>query len=83
MSYDGTAMHGWARQPGQRTVQSELEQGLSMVLRCPVDLTVAGRTDAGVHATGQRSTTLSACSSSPWTVRFPGCLAHPCSAVPS
>ncbi|TFV75989.1 tRNA pseudouridine(38-40) synthase TruA [Blastococcus sp. CT_GayMR19] len=53
ISYDGTALHGWARQPGQRTVQGELEQALSMVLRCPVDLTVAGRTDAGVHATGQ------------------------------
>ena len=51
--YDGTALHGWARQPGQRTVQGELEQALAMVLRCPVDLTVAGRTDAGVHATGQ------------------------------
>ncbi len=53
MSYDGTALHGWARQPGQRTVQGDLEQALSMVLRVPVDLTVAGRTDAGVHATGQ------------------------------
>lgn len=46
-------MHGWARQPGQRTVQGELEQALAIVLRRPVDLTVAGRTDAGVHATGQ------------------------------
>jgi tRNA pseudouridine38-40 synthase len=53
VAYDGTALHGWARQPGQRTVQGELEQAMSMVLRCPVDLTVAGRTDAGVHATGQ------------------------------
>jgi tRNA pseudouridine38-40 synthase len=53
ISYDGSALHGWARQPGQRTVQGELEQALAMVLRCPVDLTVAGRTDAGVHATGQ------------------------------
>jgi tRNA pseudouridine38-40 synthase len=53
VSYDGSALHGWARQPGQRTVQGDLEQALSMVLRVPVDLTVAGRTDAGVHATGQ------------------------------
>jgi tRNA pseudouridine38-40 synthase len=53
VSYDGTALHGWARQPGQRTVQGDLEQALSIVLRVPVDLTVAGRTDAGVHATGQ------------------------------
>ena len=53
ISYDGTALHGWARQPGQRTVQGELELALATVLRHDVDLTVAGRTDAGVHATGQ------------------------------
>ncbi|MFP5371623.1 MAG: tRNA pseudouridine(38-40) synthase TruA [Actinomycetes bacterium] len=53
ISYDGTTLHGWARQPRQRTVQGELEQALATVLRRPVDLTVAGRTDAGVHATGQ------------------------------
>jgi tRNA pseudouridine38-40 synthase len=53
IAYDGTSLHGWARQPGQRTVQGELEQALAMVLRRDVSLTVAGRTDAGVHATGQ------------------------------
>jgi tRNA pseudouridine38-40 synthase len=53
ISYDGAALHGWARQPGLRTVQGELELGLATVLRHDVDLTVAGRTDAGVHATGQ------------------------------
>src|SRR4051795_8647578 len=53
IAYDGTALHGWGRQPGHRTVQGELEQALAMVLRCDVGLTVAGRTDAGVHATGQ------------------------------
>ncbi|MGY2081078.1 tRNA pseudouridine(38-40) synthase TruA [Modestobacter sp. SYSU DS0657] len=53
VAYDGTALHGWARQPGLRTVQGELELGLATVLRSDVDLTVAGRTDAGVHATGQ------------------------------
>jgi tRNA pseudouridine38-40 synthase len=53
IAYDGTALHGWARQPGQRTVQGDLEAALGTVLRTPVELTVAGRTDAGVHATGQ------------------------------
>jgi tRNA pseudouridine38-40 synthase len=53
IAYDGTTLHGWARQPGQRTVQGELELALATVLRHDVDLTVAGRTDAGVHATGQ------------------------------
>ncbi|WP_236829301.1 tRNA pseudouridine(38-40) synthase TruA [Blastococcus sp. KM273128] len=53
MQYDGTGFHGWARQPAVRTVQEELERGLATVLRRDVDLTVAGRTDAGVHASGQ------------------------------
>jgi tRNA pseudouridine38-40 synthase len=54
VSYDGTDFSGWAVQPGRRTVQSELETALRTVLRLPaVPLTVAGRTDAGVHATGQ------------------------------
>jgi tRNA pseudouridine38-40 synthase len=53
VSYDGTATHGWARQPELRTVQGDLEQALRTILRIPVELTVAGRTDAGVHATGQ------------------------------
>ncbi|MGY1602717.1 tRNA pseudouridine(38-40) synthase TruA [Geodermatophilus sp. SYSU D00815] len=57
ISYDGTALHGWARQPGRRTVQGELEQALATALRTPVALTVAGRTDAGVHATGQVAST--------------------------
>jgi tRNA pseudouridine38-40 synthase len=53
VQYDGTALSGWATQPGRRTVQGELEAALRTVLRLPVALTVAGRTDAGVHATGQ------------------------------
>jgi tRNA pseudouridine38-40 synthase len=53
IAYDGTELHGWARQPAQRTVQGDLERALATVLRHDVDLTVAGRTDAGVHATGQ------------------------------
>ncbi len=53
ISYDGTDFVGWARQPGLRTVQGVLEESLGKVLREPVQLTVAGRTDAGVHAEGQ------------------------------
>jgi tRNA pseudouridine38-40 synthase len=53
IEYDGTAFKGWARQAGVRTVQEELETALETVLREPVKLTVAGRTDTGVHAEGQ------------------------------
>ncbi len=53
IGYDGTDFAGWARQPGQRTVCGELERVLSVILREQVTLTVAGRTDAGVHAVGQ------------------------------
>ncbi len=55
VSYDGSGFSGWARQPGRRTVQQTLEEALSRVLRLPEvpQLTVAGRTDAGVHARGQ------------------------------
>jgi tRNA pseudouridine38-40 synthase len=53
LEYDGTSFRGWAAQPGLRTVQGELEAALATVLREPVKLTVAGRTDTGVHALGQ------------------------------
>lgn len=55
LSYDGGAFHGWAAQPGLRTVQGEVEAALATILRldAPVPLTCAGRTDAGVHARGQ------------------------------
>jgi tRNA pseudouridine38-40 synthase len=54
ISYDGSDFAGWARQRDQRTVQGTVEDALGTVLRVPgVSLTVAGRTDAGVHATGQ------------------------------
>jgi tRNA pseudouridine38-40 synthase len=53
IEYDGAGFRGWARQPGLRTVQGELEAALATVLREPVTLTVAGRTDTGVHARGQ------------------------------
>ena len=52
-AYDGTHFNGWARQPGLRTVQGELESALSNLTRSEVELTVAGRTDAGVHAIAQ------------------------------
>lgn len=53
LAYEGTGFRGWARQPGQRTVQAVTEDALAMVLREPVRLSVAGRTDAGVHALAQ------------------------------
>jgi tRNA pseudouridine38-40 synthase len=53
LEYDGTDFAGWATQPGLRTVQETVEDALATVLRTPVSLTVAGRTDRGVHARGQ------------------------------
>lgn len=54
LSYDGTGFHGWARQRDLRTVQEDVERALDLVLRTEGSaLTVAGRTDAGVHARGQ------------------------------
>ena len=55
LGYDGTDFSGWAKQPGFRTVQGEIESALAKILRLPEPpvLTVAGRTDAGVHARHQ------------------------------
>ena len=53
IEYDGTRFSGWAAQPGRRTVQGVLESALATALREDVTLTVAGRTDSGVHAWGQ------------------------------
>jgi tRNA pseudouridine38-40 synthase len=53
LSYDGGPFNGWAVQPGLPTVQGALEDTLELIIRRPVRVTVAGRTDAGVHARGQ------------------------------
>lgn len=53
LAYDGTDFSGWAAQPGLRTVAGSLSDALKVLLRAEVPLVVAGRTDAGVHATGQ------------------------------
>ena len=53
LEYDGTGFRGWARQPGQRTVEGVVREALDEVFPSWDGLAVAGRTDAGVHATGQ------------------------------
>jgi tRNA pseudouridine38-40 synthase len=53
IAYDGTEFAGWAVQAGQRTVAGVLDEALSTVFRTPVVTRAAGRTDTGVHATGQ------------------------------
>lgn len=53
VAYDGAGFHGFAEQPHVRTVAGVLREGIEKVVRAPVELTCAGRTDAGVHAWGQ------------------------------
>lgn len=53
LEYDGTDFAGWARQPQRRSVQEEVEAAIATILRDHHPVTVAGRTDAGVHAWGQ------------------------------
>lgn len=53
VAYDGSSFHGFAAQPGQRTVAGVLGEAIEKVARRPADLTGAGRTDRGVHAWGQ------------------------------
>jgi tRNA pseudouridine38-40 synthase len=53
LEYDGSGFAGWSKQPGLRSVQAEVERALATLLRREAALTVAGRTDRGVHAWGQ------------------------------
>ena len=53
IAYDGTAFFGWATQPDRRTIQDLVEESIARISRSDVESVVAGRTDAGVHATGQ------------------------------
>jgi tRNA pseudouridine38-40 synthase len=53
IAYDGTHFFGWATQPGHRTLQDLVEEAISRISQTNIDSIVAGRTDAGVHATGQ------------------------------
>ena len=55
LEYDGTGFHGWQRQPAARTVQGELERVLSILCGCDIAVNGTSRTDAGVHALGQRA----------------------------
>lgn len=61
LEYDGSRFHGWQRQSGLRTVQGELEAALATILREPVAIAGAGRTDAGVHALGQVASLTTGC----------------------
>ncbi len=53
IAYKGTNLHGWQKQDNAPTVQEKIEKGLSIILRSPITILGSGRTDAGVHATGQ------------------------------
>ena len=53
LAYDGTNFYGWGKQPDRRSVQEEVEKAIAIISQSKIDSIVAGRTDAGVHATGQ------------------------------
>ena len=65
LEYEGAAFSGWAAQPGRRTVEGELRRALGVLLGEPLHLAVAGRTDAGVHASGQVASVGTASSMAP------------------
>jgi len=68
LEYDGSKFYGWQYQPKLRTVQSELERALEILLREKVHVNVAGRTDAGVHALGQVSNFITSIEVDPNTI---------------
>src|SRR5205823_4915776 len=76
LEYEGTRFAGWAAQPGLRTVEGELAGALGRILGAPVALRVAGRTDAGVHATGQVASAVTASDRDPRHPRLPSVHAH-------
>lgn len=78
LEYDGAGFAGWARQPGSRTVEGVLQDALERLLRHPVALSVAGRTDAGVHASGQVASVATTSAFSPERVQrgLAGILPH-------
>ncbi|MBE6029671.1 MAG: hypothetical protein E7226_05950, partial [Clostridiales bacterium] len=55
IAYDGSTFHGWQKQPGERTIQGVLEQTMSRLFDREILLSGTSRTDAGVHAYGQRA----------------------------
>lgn len=55
IEYDGSGFSGWQRQPHVRTVQGEIEEALSRICGCEIQINGTSRTDAGVHALGQRA----------------------------
>jgi tRNA pseudouridine38-40 synthase len=70
VAYDGSAFHGWQRQPDLRTVQEVLTQAARRVVRHQVELVGSGRTDAGVHATGQVAHMFTDCAIPPSRLRY-------------
>ena len=69
IAYDGTRFFGWERQPGKDTIQGKLESVLSRLQGHPVDVTGAGRTDAGVHARAMTANVVLDVEETPETIR--------------
>ncbi len=69
VEYDGTDFYGWQVQPGKRTVQGELEKALKTIFNKKIRITGSGRTDAGVHASGQVASFSAPNKFSPWELK--------------